>query len=203
VPSGGIAHPGCFTTAVTLSLWPLLSRGLAEPRFQVSAVTGSTGAGREPTAATHHPFRHANLRAYQALHHRHEPEMRRLLRGNLPRDPEIVFVPHSGPFARGIHVTAFARLRRSMTGAELREAVRAAYAGQPFVDVLEEPPALKDVVGTNRFAVHAEARGQDALLLGVLDNLVKGAAGGAIQWMNRALGLPETAGLTAPALGWS
>jgi N-acetyl-gamma-glutamyl-phosphate reductase common form len=204
VPGPLVAHPGCFTTAVTLAAAPLVAEGLVEPRIHVSAVTGSTGSGREPGPATHHPERHGNYRAYSPLAHRHEFEMRELLRrATRGAEVDVAFVPHSGPFARGIHATVHARLQRPVSAAELREACRAFYAGAPFVQVLEAPPALKTVVGSNRALLGVAARGDTAVVLSVIDNLTKGAAGGAIQWMNRLFGLPETAGLLSPALGWS
>jgi N-acetyl-gamma-glutamyl-phosphate reductase len=202
-PTNCISHPGCFTTAVTLAARPLLALGLAHPRLQVSAVTGSTGSGREPKPATHHPVRHGNLRAYEPLRHRHEPEMRMLLGRDLPVEPEILFVPHSGPFARGIHATVFAQLREPATKETLRDAFRAFYAGSPFVHVVDTPPDLKDVVGTNQCRLFVEARDDNVVVLSVLDNLVKGAAGGAVQWMNRLCGFDETTGLMQPALGWT
>jgi N-acetyl-gamma-glutamyl-phosphate reductase len=111
-----VAHPGCFTTAATLALVPLLAAGLIEPRATVVAVTGSTGAGRAPTPTTHHPERRSDLFAYAAAGHRHEPEMRALAAaaaGNgQAAEPAIHFVPQSGPFARGIHATVSARLTR-------------------------------------------------------------------------------------------
>jgi N-acetyl-gamma-glutamyl-phosphate reductase len=197
-----VGHPGCFTTAVALAAVPLVALGLVEPGLAVSAVTGSTGAGRTPTPTTHHPERRSNLFAYQALSHRHEPEMRRLLREAAGVEPEITFVPHSGPFARGIHATLHARLVEPRPAAEVAERVAIFYAGSPFVEVTAEPPRVQDVAGSNRCRLAFAARGTNLVAFAVLDNLVKGAAGGAVQWMNRLLGLPETAGLEAAGLGW-
>jgi N-acetyl-gamma-glutamyl-phosphate reductase len=208
-PVGPVAHPGCFTTAVTLAARPLVALDLIEPRLQVSAVTGSTGSGREPSMTTHHPLRHGNLRAYQPLAHRHEAEMRLLIGrgpgGNAGRGPgevEVLFVPHSGPFARGIHATVFARLKSDRDTAEVRAALRDFYRDAPFVEVVEEPPSIKDVVGSNRCRLAVAARGRDLTVLSVIDNLTKGAAGGAVQWLNRMLGLDETTGLDVPGPGW-
>ncbi len=203
-PAGHVGHPGCFVTATLLAAVPLLKLGLIEPRLSVVAVTGSTGAGRTPTATTHHPARRSNLFAYNSLRHRHEPEMRALAAAasGMEETPEIFFTPQAGPFARGIHATVQARLLRPMPAGEVQAALAGFYAGAPFVDVLADPPRLQDVVGTNRARLSAAASGDHLVVFSAIDNLVKGAAGGAIQWMNRLLGFPETAGLKLPGLGW-
>lgn len=203
VVGNAMAHPGCFTTATTLACAPLMALGLAEPELRVSAVTGSTGSGREVKPATHHPERHGNFSAYNPLRHRHVPEMEMLLGRLGGTVPKVLFVPHSGPFARGIHATVHVRLVRPMTSFELRDVYAQFYAEAPFVHVEPEPPKLKQVVGTNRCHLGVCAVGQDAVIFSVIDNLIKGAAGGAMHWMNRLYGLPETAGLTLPGLGWS
>jgi N-acetyl-gamma-glutamyl-phosphate reductase len=227
-PARHVAHPGCFTTAATLALAPLLAGDWIEPRATVVAVTGSTGAGRTPAATTHHPERRSDLFAYAPLAHRHEPEMRALLaacggeRGGGARDaggqpgrerePAISFLPHSGPFARGIHATITARLKRPASATDVTESIASFYGGtssssssgrpHPFVRVLTQPPRLQSVVGTNRCDLAVAVRGDDLVAFSALDNLVKGAAGGAVQWMNRLSGLADAAGLALPGLGW-
>lgn len=201
-PEGHVGHPGCFVTATLLAAVPLLKLGLVEPRLSVVGVTGSTGAGRTPTATTHHPARRSNLFAYSPLKHRHEPEMRALAAAASGVEAEIFFTPQSGPFARGIYATLQARLLREMEAEEVRQALAGFYAGAPFVDVLADPPRLQDVVGTNRARLSVAVSGDHLVVFSAIDNLVKGAAGGAIQWMNRLLGFPETAGLRVPGLGW-
>ncbi len=201
-PAGHVGHPGCFVTATLLAAVPLLKLGLVEPRLSVVAVTGSTGAGRTPTATTHHPARRSNLFAYSPLKHRHEPEMRALAAAASGVEADIFFTPQSGPFARGIYATVQARLLQGMKTEEVRQALAGFYAGAPFVDVLADPPRLQEVVGTNRARLSVAASGDHLVVFSAIDNLVKGAAGGAIQWMNRLLGFPETAGLTVPGLGW-
>lgn len=201
-PAGHVGHPGCFTTSVLMATVPLLRLGLVEPRISVVAVTGSTGAGRTPTATTHHPARRSNLFAYNPLRHRHGPEMRALAAAASGVEAEIWFVPQAGPFARGIYATVQAQLAQPLSAVEVREALASFYAGAPFVDVLADPPRLQDVVGTNRCRLAVAADGDQLVVFSAIDNLVKGAAGGGIQWMNRLLGLPETAGLTQPGPGW-
>jgi len=202
-PTPHVAHPGCFSTATLLATVPLLALGLIEPRVFVSAVTGSTGAGRKPTAGTHHPQRHSDLYSYNGLAHRHAPEIAALARTATGVAADIAFIPHSGPFARGIHATVQATLTRPMRTADVVDALREFYSGRPFVRVLDQPPRVKDVVASNYAHLGAVADGQTVAVMSVLDNLVKGAAGGGVQWMNRLLGFDETAGLTAPAPGWT
>lgn len=202
-PTPHVAHPGCFSTATLLAVVPLLALGLVEPRLYVSAVTGSTGSGRKPTAGTHHPQRHSDLYSYNGLAHRHAPEIAALAHAATGVEADIAFIPHSGPFARGIHATVQATLARPLSGEEVVAGLRHYYASAPFVRVLDAPPRLKDVVASNYAQLSAVADGRTVAVMSVLDNLVKGAAGGAVQWMNRLLGFEESAGLTAPAPGWT
>jgi len=198
-----VAHPGCFATAVLLASVPLLAQGLIEPRLFVSGVTGSTGSGRQPTPGTHHPQRHSDLYAYNPLAHRHTPEVRALAAAATGVDAEFAFVPHSGPFARGIHVTVQAVLKSSVSSGDLQRALSDHYDQSVFVRVGAEPPRLKDVVTSNYAELSGATQGSTVVVMCAIDNLVKGAAGGAIQWMNRILGYEETAGLLTPAPGWT
>lgn len=198
-----VAHPGCFATSILLASVPLLASGLAVPELFVSAVTGSTGAGRKPVEGTHHPTRHSDLYAYNALAHRHAPEITACAAAATGVNARFAFVPHSGPFARGIHATVQGILNRKMDTTALLEYLREFYAGKPFVRVLDAPPRVKDVAGSNYAHLSAATDGRSFAVMSVIDNLDKGAAGGAVQWMNRLLGFPETTGLTAPAAGWT
>lgn len=202
-PTPHVAHPGCFSTATLLASVPLLALDLVEPQLYVSAVTGSTGAGRSPIASTHHPQRHGDLYTYSALTHRHVAEITALARAASGKNGRFAFVPHSGPFARGIHATVQAKLTKRLDTAAAIAALRGFYAGRPFVRVLDQPPRIKDVVASNYAHLSAVADGNTIVVMSVIDNLVKGAAGGALQWMNRLLGFDETDGLTAPAPGWT
>jgi len=198
-----VGHPGCFATAVLLASVPLLKLGLIEPRLFVSGITGSTGAGRTPTPGTHHPQRHSDLYAYNALTHRHTPEITALATAASGTAADFCFVPHSGPFARGIHVTVQATARKPLKTQDLVAALDEFYKDSFFVRVGSDMPRIKDVVASNFAQLGAAANGETVAVMCVVDNLVKGAAGGAVQWMNRILGLDETAGLTAPAPGWT
>ncbi len=210
------AHPGCFATTMLLAIVPLVKAGACSGPFYVSAVTGSTGAGRTPRDTTHHPVRQSNLFAYLPLAHRHAPEVRALAKAATGRDIDLKFVPHSGPFARGIHATVFCARAGGEPGfgqqadagangrsaAELRAIFTDYYADSQFVRVGSTPPRVKDIAGSNYAQLSVAVDGDTIVVCSVLDNLVKGAAGGSIQWVNRLLGLPESRGLTAPAAGW-
>jgi N-acetyl-gamma-glutamyl-phosphate reductase common form len=202
-PTPHVAHPGCFATATLLAVVPLLALGLTETRLFVTGITGSTGSGRKPVEGTHHPLRHSDLYTYGALSHRHVPEIIACAKLASGIEAELNFVPHSGPFARGIHVTVQAGLKKSISTAQALEALKAYYKDCPFVWVGETAPRIKDVATSNYAHLGAVTNGNSIAVMSVLDNLNKGAAGGAIQWMNRLLGFAETTGLTAPAPGWT
>jgi N-acetyl-gamma-glutamylphosphate reductase len=152
---------------------------------------------------THHPLRHGDLYSYSALQHRHVPEVAACAQAASGVAARFAFVPHSGPFARGIHVTLQAQLSRPADTQRLLAVLQAFYAEAPFVRVTADAPRVKDVVTSNYAHLSAVVMDGTVAVLCALDNLNKGAAGGAVQWMNRMFGMPETAGLTAPAPGWT
>jgi len=203
ISTSHVGHPGCFATATLLATVPLIGSGLTEPEVYVCGVTGSTGSGRSPQAGTHHPERNSNLYAYKPLAHRHAPEMARLTTAASGRETSVRFVPHSGPFARGIHVTVQARAVSNISAQQLRDVFVQAYANSPFIEIVDATPRLKNVVASNMCHIGVATDGESVVVMSVIDNLVKGAAGGAVQWMNRLWDLPETAGLTAAAPGWT
>ena len=208
----GIAAPGCFATAAQLALYAIAALPLAAPP-SIFAVTGSSGAGQTPTPTTHHPARAHNMFAYQPMGHRHQGEVLEQWRG-WRGDPNASarLMTHAGPFVRGIHVTLHAHLSESLgvgaagaphaapLPAALRDLVARRFAGRPFVRVTEAPPELTHVVGTNLALLHAVASpdGREVQVMCVIDNLIKGAGGQAVQAMNLALGIDERAGLLAP-----
>ena len=198
-----VGHPGCFATASTLATVPLIQSGLTEAEVFISGITGSTGSGKSPSAGTHHPERNSNFYAYKPLAHRHAPEVAALAEKAGGRKTRVHFVPHSGPFARGIHVTLQAKARTPVSEEQLRTVYEEAYRDAPFVQVVSGTPRLKDVVASNQCHISIATDGDTVVVLAAIDNLVKGAAGGAVQWMNRLWGLPETAGLDMPAPGWT
>ena len=202
-PTAHVAHPGCFASAILLASVPLLKLGLISPTLFVSGVTGSTGSGRKPVEGTHHPLRHSDLYAYNALVHRHTPEVAACALAASGIEADFAFVPHSGPFTRGIHVTVQASLKTTRDTRQVLALLQEFYAGSPFVRVHEGAPRVKHVVTSNYAHLTAVANGRTVAVMCVLDNLTKGAAGGAVQWMNRLFDLPETSGLLAPAPGWT
>ena len=197
-----IGHPGCFATALLMATVPLMKLGIADTDLYATGITGSTGSGRTPTAGTHHPERQSNLFAYKALTHRHTPEVIGICESITGVRPDLRFIPHSGPFSRGIYITMQARLSESLNEAEIRQALQDFYSTSPFVIIREGVPRIKDVVGSNFCHIGIATDKQSVAIFIVIDNLVKGAAGGALQWMNRQLGFAETTGLLAPALAW-
>ncbi len=202
-PTPHIAHPGCFATATLLASVPLIAAGIAEPRLFVTGITGSTGSGRKPSEGTHHPLRHSDFYSYSALSHRHVPEIAACAKFATGVDTEFNFVPHSGPYARGIHVTVQATLKKPLESGEALALFGSYYKSCPFVHVQAPAPRIKDVATSNYANLSAVTNGRTIAVMAAIDNLNKGAAGGALQWMNRLLGFEETAGLTAPAPGWT
>jgi N-acetyl-gamma-glutamyl-phosphate reductase len=203
VQAAHIGHPGCFATAVLLAIVPLLRSGLAESEVFVTGITGSTGSGRSPQPGTHHPERHSNLYAYKPLAHRHSPEIAGLAEAASGRETTVHFVPHSGPFARGIHATVQAKSNQRVSIEQLTDVYHRAYVDSLFVEVISGTPRLKDVVASNHCRIGIATADDSVVVMSVIDNLVKGAAGGSVQWMNRLWGLPEATGLTATAPGWT
>lgn len=191
-----VAVPGCFATATMLSLWPLAPVLSPESHPVCWAATGSSGSGATPKTTTHHPFRAHNFYGYNLGGHRHEVELEEQL-GNWcgASAPTCSLLTHSAPIIRGIHATLRVRLDEPLN--DPMELLHAAYDNRPFVHVLDQPPRLASVVGTNHAHLHAVARdgGREVLVLTVIDNLIKGAAGQAVQAMNLARGFAETAGL--------
>ncbi|MEL7296779.1 MAG: N-acetyl-gamma-glutamyl-phosphate reductase [Pseudomonadota bacterium] len=198
-----IAHPGCFATAMQLAMAPLLASNLAEPRFFANGITGATGAGKTPIATTHTPERHSNLFAYKPLAHRHAPEVVAHLEAATDVRPKLHFTPHSGPFSRGIHMTVNGVARKPVDLTDLQDAVAQYYADADFVRVVDGMPKLKSVVGSNYADIGLATDGEAITACVVIDNLLKGAAGGSMQWMNRLLGFTETDSLEQSAVGWT
>ncbi len=201
-----VAAPGCYATASILALAPLLAAGLADPAdIVIVAASGTSGAGRSPRPGLLATEIMGSMSAYHVGGtHRHTPEIEQNIdaeRGGLPASlpPSVSFTPTLAPMARGILATCTARSSASL--ADLREALRAAYDGEPFVHVLADGrwPATGATLGSNaaHLQVAADPHAGRAVVVCALDNLVKGAAGQAIQNANLMLGLPETAGLTA------
>jgi N-acetyl-gamma-glutamyl-phosphate reductase len=200
-----VAVPGCYPTASTLALAPLVKNGLIRPDgIVVDAKSGVSGAGRGVSSATHFAETAEGVRAYKAGAHRHGPEIEQELSRLAGAPLKITFVPHLLPMTRGILATCYAQpVDSSVTAATCTEAARALYAGSPSVHVLDEGqhPDTLWVRGSNRVHVsYAQDRNSGMVIaMSVIDNLVKGAAGQAIQCLNVRFGFDEGAGLQAPA----
>jgi N-acetyl-gamma-glutamyl-phosphate reductase len=198
-----IASAGCYPTAAGLALAPLVRSGLVEPSgIIVNAASGTSGAGRAATDSLHFGTVDENFVAYGLLTHRHTPEMQQIL------GAEVLFTPHLAPMVRGILATCYARPAapapgaRALSTADVMDVLHTAYDHEPFVVVTDAPPSTKATSGSN--CAHVTARVDErtgwVLALCALDNLVKGAAGQAVQCANAALGLPETTGLPTAGL---
>ncbi|BCA53686.1 N-acetyl-gamma-glutamyl-phosphate reductase [Nitrospira sp. KM1] len=203
-----VASPGCYPTAAILQLAPLCARGLIEPHTVViDAKSGISGAGRSPALPYHFPEAHESLEPYKIGQHRHIPEIEQELQALLPSQPNhapfsVAFTPHLVPMNRGILSTAYCRLTRATALPELRTLYETFYKDARFVrltgDIVPNPRYIK---GSNYcdIGIYVDQRAGWVVTVAALDNLVKGAAGQAIQAMNLMLGLPEETGLTAPA----
>jgi N-acetyl-gamma-glutamyl-phosphate reductase len=196
IPARLIANPGCYPTSAILGLVPLVREGLVAPSdIIVDSKSGVSGAGRTPKLLTHFPECNESLQAYSIGSHRHQPEITEQLSlvGKIAVD--VLFVPHLAPMDRGIESTIYAKLLQKLTQQEIADLYHAAYDNEPFVVVRAEPPATKNVVGTNYVHIYPTVVGGRAVVSAVIDNLTKGAAGQALQNMNLLFGHDETAGL--------
>lgn len=196
--TGLIATPGCYVTTATLALAPLLSAGLVEPTgIVVDAASGVSGAGRPPKPTNTFCAVDEDFTAYGVLDHRHTPEIEQNLSHAAGTDVQLLFTPHLAPMNRGILATCYARPTTAVTTDSLREVLHAAYDHEPFVVVRDTAPSTKATLGSNSVHVtaFADERTGWVVAMAALDNLTKGASGGAVQAANLALGLDETAGL--------
>ena len=192
-----IANPGCFATAIQLALLPLAAKGLLKEAVNVTAITGSTGAGVKPGATTHFSWRNNNLSAYKVFEHQHLLEICRNLESLQGAKPTINFVPVRGDFARGIFATLHTPCELGQQEAE--ELYKNYYKDAPFTFLFPGQVDLKQVVNTNKCLISLEKHDGDLVITSVIDNLLKGAAGQAVQNMNLMLGLEETTGLKLKA----
>jgi N-acetyl-gamma-glutamyl-phosphate reductase len=197
-----VANPGCYPTAAVLALAPLVQAGLVGGPVVVDAKSGVSGAGRSPSLGTHFGEVNENVKPYNLGTHRHQPEMEQAL-ADCGAPVRVLFAPHLIPMTRGILATCYVPLSRPVSQDAAGALYREAYGAEPFVRVLEqELPQTKATYGSNFCDVTVRVDPDRGLAVAVaaLDNLVKGAAGQAVQNLNVMLGLPETEGLWAPAL---
>lgn len=190
-----VANPGCFASAIQLAVLPLAAAGLIKDEIHVTAITGSTGAGKKPGETTHFSYRSDNISVYKLFSHQHLAEIRQNLQRVSGTEPQINFVPLRGDFARGIFASVYTKAADGMTQEDYRELYENYYAESPFVFHSNEGISLKEVVNTNKCLLHVELHDGYVHIASVIDNLVKGAAGQAVQNMNLLFGLPEDTGL--------
>ncbi len=196
-----IANPGCFATAIQLGLLPLAKTHEIKDEVHIHAVTGSTGAGQSPVPTTHFSWRSNNLSIYKPFVHQHLDEIKRSLTQLQPGfDQALNFIPVRGNFSRGIFASLY--MNTELNVEQLHDLYHEFYANQPFVLLSQQNPNLKQVVNTNKCVLHVDKHGDKVLIISMIDNLVKGASGQAVQNMNLTQGLEETAGLNLKAIAF-
>ncbi|MDG2432465.1 N-acetyl-gamma-glutamyl-phosphate reductase [Flavobacterium sp.] len=189
-----IANPGCFATAIQLALLPLPAHNLLSSDVHINATTGSTGAGVSPSETTHFSWRSNNMSHYKAFDHQHLGEINQSVNQlQASYDKELIFVPNRGDFARGIFATLYTTIEVDLE--EVVSLYEVFYKDQPFVTVTTTNINMKQVVQTNKCIISIMKKGNRVLITSIIDNLVKGASGQAIQNMNLLFGLDETTGL--------
>ena len=201
-----LANPGCFATCIQLGLLPLAKAGLLTHNVAVNAITGSTGAGQKPVSTTHFSWRTDNMSIYKVFTHQHLHEIRQSLtelQGSL--DVDVDFIPYRGDFARGIFCTEVVKFDgeegspTNPTAGQLAKMYRTFYADAAFTHYVDKALDLKQVVNTNKALVHIDKFGNKAVITSIIDNLLKGAVGQAVQNMNLMFGLDERCGLQLKA----
>jgi N-acetyl-gamma-glutamyl-phosphate reductase len=193
-----VANPGCFATALQLGLLPLASEGLLGEEVHSSGITGSTGAGQSLTETSHFSWRNNNLSSYKVMSHQHLHEIRQSLRQLQPDfSGQIPFVPYRGNFTRGILITSY--LRTDISSIRATALYKEYFASHPFVHLSDTNPHLKQVVNTNKCLLYLEKHEDTLVITSMIDNLLKGASGQAVQNMNLLFGLDEQAGLRLKA----
>lgn len=190
-----VANPGCFATAIQLATLPLAASDLIKDEIHVTAITGSTGAGKKPGETTHFSYRDNNISIYKLFTHQHLAEIRQNLVRVGAESPVVNFVPLRGDFTRGIFASVYTKAVEGMTEEDYRKVFEDYYAESPFVFHSNEGISMKEVVNTNKGLVHVELHDGYVHIASAIDNLVKGAAGQAVQNMNLMFDLPETTGL--------
>ncbi len=196
-----VANPGCFATAIQVALLPLASKGLLQNEIHVNAITGSTGAGVKPSSTSHFSWRNNNISIYKPFGHQHLQEIGQSINQLQPDfNKSVNFIPVRGNFTRGIYVTAYTRCNLSLD--EANALYQEYYKDAAFTFLTDKNPDLKQVINTNKAIVYLEKHGDKLLVVSMIDNLLKGASGQAVQNMNLMFGLDEKAGLGLKAAGF-
>ena len=196
-----IANPGCFATAIQVALLPLASQNLLNDEVHINAITGSTGAGVKPSATSHFSWRNNNVSVYKSFEHQHLQEIGQSICQLQPQfDKSINFIPVRGNFARGIFVTVYTKCSLSIE--ETYKLYNDFYKNSAFTFVVNKNPDMKQVVNTNKAIVYLEKHDDKLFIISVIDNLLKGASGQAVQNMNLMFGLKEREGLNLKSIGF-
>ncbi len=196
-----IANPGCFATCIQLALLPLAAAGLIKDEIHVNAITGSTGAGVKPSDTSHFSWRNNNVSIYKAFGHQHLMEIGQSLKQLQPDfKHDINFIPVRGNFARGIYATNYLNIDLNIE--EAKELYKNYYQNAAFTFLVDKNPDMKQVVNTNKAILYLEKHGNKLLIVSIIDNLMKGASGQAVQNMNLMFGLDEKTGLNLKAIGF-
>ena len=191
-----IANPGCYPTSIILPLVPLLQSGWIEPTdIIIDSKSGVSGAGRTPKQTTLYPECNESISAYGIGTHRHIPEIEQILSTGSKQTVKVIFTPHLTPMDRGILSTTYSKPAKPASQEELLAVLREFYQNEPFIHVVEHLPATKDVSGTNFVHLTVRVTGGRVMTLSVIDNLMKGASGAAVQNFNLMFGYPETTAL--------
>lgn len=196
-----IANPGCFATSIELALLPLASAGLLTNEVHITSITGSTGAGQSPSETTHFSWRSNNISVYKPFRHQHLTEIGMCINKLQPGFNKAVnLVPVRGNFSRGILTSCYTEC--ALTIAEIEKLYHDYYKNHPFTILSYENPDLKQVVNTNKCILYLEQYGNKVFVLSLIDNLLKGASGQAVQNMNLMFGFPENTGLQLKSIGF-
>ena len=192
-----IGNPGCFPTASILALLPLAKENLLKGNVIINAITGSSGSGQTPKPTTHHPERSQNFRAYDLFNHRHQPEIAQILL-NYSKEANILFTPHSAPISRGIFATCYTFLQEDYQNEDLLAIYEKYYKNEFFIRLVDDVN-LNEVNYSNFCNISIKSQGKSIIILSAIDNLLKGAAGQAVQNMNILFNLDEKTGLNFPS----
>ncbi len=188
-----VANPGCFATAIELAYLPLAANRLIQNEMNVTAITGSTGAGQKPTETSHFSWKNNNVSVYKAFEHQHLAEIKQALYKGGNSQEEIYFLPVRGNFSRGI--LALCQTEVNLSVEDVKALYASFYKDAPFVVLSDENPDVKQVVNTNKCVLYIQKHQNKVLIISAIDNLLKGASGQAVQNMNLMFGLDETLGL--------
>ena len=191
-----IANPGCFATSILLPMIPLSFAGIITDEIHIHAITGSTGAGKSLSESTHFSYRDSNISVYKPFTHQHLGEIHKTLSSCMGREiPQINFVPMRGDFTRGIFSSIYTKSSKGMTIDKIVSLLQSFYKECAFVKISDKPVSLKEIVNTNKALIHVEEHNGYWHFTSIIDNLLKGASGQAVQNMNIMFGLNEDAGL--------